>query len=55
MKRHLSRVLQRKRDDFESTARPALAPPRDGMPAGLNGYDWLARIKGARVVRVRSR
>ncbi|WP_156458936.1 hypothetical protein [Rhodanobacter sp. Root480] len=54
MKRHLSNLLQGKRSEFDGAA-PAAAPASrraaTTMPAELNGYDWLRRIKHARVVR----
>ena len=53
MKRHLPTLLQRKRAEFDSTGRAATTRQRTEQPtAGLNGYDWLQRIKGARVIRV---
>ena len=55
MKRHLPILLQRKRSEFDG-ASPATAPAAQRVsitvPAELNGYDWLRRIKSARVVRV---
>lgn len=58
MKRHLSTLLQRKRAEFDSTGRAATPTPlrvSTTVPAELNGYDWLQRIKGARVVRASPR
>jgi hypothetical protein len=54
MKRHLPTLLQRKRSEFDGAAHAAPATRRVSttMPAELNGYDWLRRIKSARVVPV---
>lgn len=55
MKRHLPILLQRKRSEFDGASHPtAPANPRVSttVPSELNGYDWLRRIKSARVVRV---
>jgi hypothetical protein len=55
MKRHLSTLLQRKRSEFDGashTTAPTTPGVSNAIPVELNGYDWLRRIKRARVVRV---
>jgi len=55
MKRHLPTLLQRKRSELDGASHSAApATPRVSTtpPTELNGYDWLRRIKSARVVRV---
>ena len=55
MKRHLPMLLQRKRSEFDGASHaiaPATQRVSTTVPAELNGYDWLRRIKSARVVRV---
>jgi hypothetical protein len=55
MKRHLPILLQRKHSEFDGAAHAAAPTTRrvsTTLPSELNGYDWLRRIKGARVVRV---
>jgi hypothetical protein len=55
MKRHLSTLLQRRRSEFDGASHasaPATRRVSNAIPAELNGYDWLQRIKRARMVRV---
>ncbi|GAA0244932.1 hypothetical protein [Rhodanobacter caeni] len=54
MKRHLSTLLQRKRSEFDGASHASAPATRraNAVPTELNGYDWLQRIKRARMVRV---